>query len=123
VSGGARVLLLMLSERTSTKGRRYMSGWLGRASVVAFEAEEPDRFGNKQWEVFVSTPEPRAEGKSAKLADSGGGEERPARATARPVERRDGWDASRYRRPRPGAPAASPAGHAPFDDGLEDLGR
>ena len=44
-----RVLLLTLSERTSAKGRRYMSGLLGRASVVAFEAEEPKRRGNKWW--------------------------------------------------------------------------
>jgi hypothetical protein len=31
-----------------------MAGWLGKASVVAFEAEEPDKFGNKMWRVFVS---------------------------------------------------------------------
>ncbi len=50
----AKVLLLELSERISSKGRKYMSGFLGRASVVAFEAEEPDKFGNKMWRVFVS---------------------------------------------------------------------
>jgi hypothetical protein len=49
-----RVLLLELSERISSKGRKYMAGWLGKASVVAFEAEEPDKFGNKMWRVFVS---------------------------------------------------------------------
>jgi len=56
VSGGQepRVLLMELSERVSAKGRKYMSGFLGRASVVAFEAEEPDRFGNKCWRLFVS---------------------------------------------------------------------
>ena len=39
MSGGrqAKVLLMTLSERTSGKGRRYFSGWLGKASVVAFE--------------------------------------------------------------------------------------
>jgi hypothetical protein len=49
-----KVLLLELSERISSKGRKYMAGWLGKASVVAFEAEEPDKFGNKMWRVFVS---------------------------------------------------------------------
>lgn len=53
---GERVLLLELRERTSAAGNRYMSGWLGKASVVAFldrDAEEPT------WQVFVSTPAPR----------------------------------------------------------------
>src|SRR4051812_3631621 len=58
---GPRVLLLQLSERTSAKGNRYLAGWLGKASVVAFQAEEPDKFGNPVWDVFVSTPEPRPE--------------------------------------------------------------
>src|SRR4051812_46673359 len=58
---GPRVLLMQLSERTSGKGNRYMSGWLGKASVVAFQAEEPDKWGNPVWDVFVSTPEPRPE--------------------------------------------------------------
>jgi hypothetical protein len=49
-----KVLLLELSERISSKGWKYMAGWLGKASVVAFEAEEPDKFGNKMWRVFVS---------------------------------------------------------------------
>ncbi len=38
-----RVLLMQLSERTSARGNRYLSGWLGKASVVAFQAEEPDK--------------------------------------------------------------------------------
>jgi hypothetical protein len=61
-----RVLLLTLFERTSTKGRRYLSGWLGKASVVAFEGKA-DEQGRTVWEVFVSTPEPRtSEGEKAK---------------------------------------------------------
>ena len=55
-----RVLLLELSERISSKGRKYMSGYLGKASVVAFEAEEPDKFGNKCWRVFVSPQRQKA---------------------------------------------------------------
>jgi hypothetical protein len=54
-----RVLLMQLSECVSGGGRRYLSGFLGRASVVAFEAKEPDRFGRKCWDVYVSTPRPK----------------------------------------------------------------
>jgi hypothetical protein len=43
VSAGPRVLLMQLSQRTSAKGNAYLSGWLGKASVVAFQAEEPDK--------------------------------------------------------------------------------
>ena len=35
MSAGPRVLLMQLSERTSGRGNRYLSGWLGKASVVA----------------------------------------------------------------------------------------
>ncbi len=54
-----RVLLFELRERTSAAGNRYLSGWLGKASVVAFldrDADEPT------WQVFVSTPAPRPSG-------------------------------------------------------------
>jgi hypothetical protein len=51
-----RVLLMMLSEKTSAKGSLYMTGWLGKAKVVAFKSREPDKYGNEQWEVFVATP-------------------------------------------------------------------
>ena len=60
MSTGPRVLLLTLSERTSAKGNAYLSGWLGKASVVAFRGED-DKHGNPTWDVFVSTPEPRPE--------------------------------------------------------------
>ncbi|HVR91457.1 MAG TPA: hypothetical protein VHG29_10240 [Novosphingobium sp.] len=53
---GEKVLLLELRERISANGNRYLSGWLGKASVVGFldrEADEPT------WQVFVSTPTPR----------------------------------------------------------------
>ena len=36
---GTRVLLMTLSERTSGKGNAYLSGWLDKASVVAFPGE------------------------------------------------------------------------------------
>jgi hypothetical protein len=52
----SRVLLTTLSVRTSAKGRQYLSGWLGKASVVAFTGQ-PDKFGNPTWDVFLSEPE------------------------------------------------------------------
>jgi hypothetical protein len=145
VSAGPRVLLLQLSERTSGKGNRYLSGWLGKASVVAFQAEEPDKWGNPVWDVFVSTPEPRAEQQQSKPEAR---QERPqarperrpqspapgdnrvstsapaAKPSARPQERGDGWRGSLYRRPGNGSrrgPAAD--GGAPWGDSLEDIGR
>lgn len=45
--------LFDLRERTSASGNRYLSGWLGKASVVAFldrDAAEPT------WNVYVSAP-------------------------------------------------------------------
>ncbi len=62
--GSARVLLVSLSERTSAKGRKYMSGWLGKASVVAFPGE-PDKFGNETWDLFVSPAPPRQQPSTA----------------------------------------------------------
>jgi hypothetical protein len=53
-----RVLLAQLSVRTSAKGNRYLSGWLGKASVVGFPGE-PDKYGNETFDLFVSEPEPR----------------------------------------------------------------
>ena len=48
-----RVLLLTLSRRTSAKGNSYLSGYLGKTSVVGFPGE-PDKFGNETWDLFVS---------------------------------------------------------------------
>jgi hypothetical protein len=53
--------LLRLSCRTSAKGAEYLSGFLGCARVVAFKAKEPDKYGNEQWEVFVSEPDQSCE--------------------------------------------------------------
>jgi hypothetical protein len=56
----ARVLLLRLSCRTSAKGAEYLSGFLA-CPCVAFKAKEPDKYGNEQWEVFVSEPDQSCE--------------------------------------------------------------
>ena len=75
VSAGPRVLLLPLTERTSGRGNRYLSGWFGQASVVAF-SRRARQHGNPTWNVYVSEPQPRAEGEAATAAE--------ARTLARP---------------------------------------
>lgn len=55
----ARVLLMRLSVRTSAKGTSYLSGYLGKAQVVAFKGG-PDAHGNETWDVFVSEPRQEA---------------------------------------------------------------
>jgi hypothetical protein len=74
-----RVLLTKLSVRTSAKGREYLAGYLGKASVVGFKAAEPDKFGNPVWDIFACEPEPR-EGASVSAASAY--RERQERASA-----------------------------------------
>ena len=62
---GPRVLLMMLSERTSAKGTAYLSGWLGKAKLVGFKAKEPDRYGNEVWEIYAQEPEPKSDSDQA----------------------------------------------------------
>jgi hypothetical protein len=56
-----RVLLMTLSKRTSAKGVAYLSGWLGKAKLVAFKSDEPDKYGNPVWNIYASEPEPKAD--------------------------------------------------------------
>jgi hypothetical protein len=56
-----KVLLLTLSERTSAKGTKYLSGYLGRAKLVGFLDPEPDKFGNAQWSVYAAEPQPKGD--------------------------------------------------------------
>jgi hypothetical protein len=59
---GPRVLILRLSERTSSRGNVYLSGYFGAARLIGFKAAENDRFGNEQWEIYAVEPAPRATG-------------------------------------------------------------
>jgi hypothetical protein len=86
-----RVLLTTLSVRVSAKGRQYLSGWLGKASVVAF-AGQPDKHGNPTWDVYLSEPEMR---------------DGPQRPSAKPPERDSA--AGRPTRGSPRVPARLPA--------------
>ena len=150
MTAGPRVLLMQLSERTSAKGNAYLSGWLGKASVVAFQAEEPDKWGNPVWDVFVFAPEPRGEAgpeRRPQNPDPGDGRndllpkqvspadrtrlshtkvagDAPAKPSAPPRARGDGWRGSRYVRPANGDRRAPVTDDAPFfDDSLEDIDR
>ncbi len=40
---------------------RYLSGFLGKAKLVAFLDQQPNRFGNPQWSVYASEPAPRVD--------------------------------------------------------------
>lgn len=110
-----RVLLMTLSERTSAKGNAYLSGFLGKARVVAFRGES-DRHGNPTWDVYVSEPEPR---------DGYGDAGAPA-ASGEPAERRPAqpasYSAQRRRAPpvRPGAAADAIRAQAPPEPELND---
>jgi hypothetical protein len=53
-----RVLLMPLAERASGQGRRYFSGWLGKAKLVGFKGE-PDEHGKERWDVYAAEPEQR----------------------------------------------------------------
>jgi hypothetical protein len=56
-----KVLLMQLAEQTSGQTRRYFSGWLGKARLVGFLAEETDRDGNPLWNIYATEPAPRGE--------------------------------------------------------------
>jgi hypothetical protein len=107
-----RVLLTTLSVRVSAKGRQYLSGWLGKASVVAF-AGQPDKHGNPTWDVYLSEPEMRdgPQRPSAKPPERDSAAGRPRGApecrrvsrrpwTALPARERDGAAETRGRRDR-----------------------
>src|SRR5690242_10647925 len=98
-------------------------------------AGEPDRHGNPTWDLFVNEPQPRAEA-GAKSPNVGGWERDPARRpqardaggpakpSASPVARGDGWRGSSYRRPANGARQVPAADDGAFcDDDLTDIGR
>src|SRR4051794_5132469 len=85
-----RVLLMQLSEHTSAKGRPYMTGWLGRASVVAFRGED-DKHGNPTWDLFVGEPPPRVEARPERRPQSPDPGDPLANRSARPVKGGSGW--------------------------------
>jgi hypothetical protein len=112
MSHSPRVLLTRLSCRTSSKGREYLSGFLGCARVVAFKAAEPNKFGNEQWELYVAEPQQRDDSRSAQGRPQTARHEPPGRAVldAAPRSRdRSEWNVD------PGQRDTGDLGR-PFDD-------
>jgi hypothetical protein len=81
-----KILLLELKERTSASGNTYLSGWLGKASVVGFLDRESDE---KVWQVYVSTPKQRDD-QSSQRRTGGQGWRRDItpRSSSHPVNQR-----------------------------------
>src|SRR4051794_5463210 len=140
------VKLAELWERTSARGSRYFSGFMGDAQVLLFDGgakPHPTRPGETVhvWRLMVQERDParRPQARSPNFGASASGDGRdrdgtksptvrdldrdadgPANRSASPVARGDGWRGSQYRRPANGARRA-PAG----DDGTfaeDDLG-
>lgn len=94
-----RVHLLDLRVRVSAAGNRYLSGWLGKASVVGFLDRESD---GEVWQIFVSTPSPRAAGANV-----------PPGASRSPLTPR----------PKKARKTPNPLMPGELDDDVNDLGR
>jgi hypothetical protein len=61
MSGAPRIQLCRLFERTSQRGNRYLTGRLGNAKVIAFEAADlpnDQRYGaDLVWNVYLQAPD------------------------------------------------------------------
>src|SRR3954453_15796786 len=114
------VRLAELWERTSAKGSRYFSGFLGDAQVLLFDAgEKPHPTRPEEtvhvWRLMVQERDPSRRPQARNGANvsqpPAEGNERPrtfhndapAKGSAPPSARGDGWRGSQYRRPANGA--------------------
>jgi hypothetical protein len=120
-----RVVLTQLSERTSARGTRYFAGYLGKSSVVLFADSEPDTYGDPRWSLYVSEPQPRAEG--PQIANHAGGPnvqvpypDRREGLAGGARQRGEGWRGQSYRRPNRAVPTGP---LEELNDTLEDIGR
>jgi hypothetical protein len=100
MSGEPKILLATLWHRTSERGNEYLSGFLGKARLVAFRGE-PTAEGVSTWNLFISP------GKDQAAA--------PAAASRAPRRR------APY--PRSAAQSELAGDPRPFDDDISDLGR
>jgi hypothetical protein len=104
-----------LSERTSTKGNAYLSGWLGKAQVVGFRGQ-PDKYGNPTWDLYVSEPEPRGEAPGDRR-DGHRGESKRTRVNQSPGQSRSTAPPTASAEERPVRQRDGPAeASMPFDD-------
>lgn len=91
----ARVLLADLTECVSGRGNRYLKGWLGASSLIAF-AGDPDAEGRPTWKLYLSERQPRQDGRQRPLGSEAAPTANDAPATAGAPS-----SGSRYRAPRP----------------------
>src|SRR3954463_3582647 len=136
------IKLAELWERTSARGTRYFSGFMGDAQVLLFDGGEkphPTKPGETVhvWRLMVQERDPARRpqarnGTNVSQPSAEGNERRrtfhsvaPAKPSARPAGRGDGWRGSRYVRPANGARRAPVRDDAePFpDDNPADLYR
>jgi len=94
----ARVLLADLTECVSGRGNRYLKGWLGASSLVAF-AGDPDAEGRPTWKLYLTERASRQDGAPA-ARQRAAGPEAASTSTAPPASTgaRPGGS---YRAPRP----------------------
>jgi hypothetical protein len=131
MSDARMVKLAELWERTSARGTRYFSGFLGDAQILMFDGGERGHPTRPEetvhvWRLMVQERDPA---RRPQARDAGGGvaasASAPAKPSASPDARGDGWRGpSAYRRPSP--PPGGPLAGAdePFhEDSLEDVGR
>ncbi|HEX2528688.1 MAG TPA: hypothetical protein VHL31_20635 [Geminicoccus sp.] len=85
-----KVLLAELVERTSARGNKYLSGWLGKARIVGFWADGQDRDGSPTTvlRLFVQEAEQKPQERPAgqRHADPQGRAERAAQKAQRSHE-------------------------------------
>jgi hypothetical protein len=99
-----KILLATLWERTSEKGNRYLSGFLGKARVIGFRGE-PTADGTPTWDLYVQP------GKEQEKAEA---ERKPA--SSRPARSEQPQrQQQRQQQPDPNRPF--------FDDSIDDVGR
>ena len=66
-SQSAKVPLLKLWERTSGKGNRYLSGFMGDASVIGFiDPDESEAKGCTVWQLYAQESQRAADTRKAK---------------------------------------------------------
>jgi hypothetical protein len=114
-----KVLMTVLWERVSGRGNEYLSGFLGRARVVAFRGE-PTPDGIKTWNVYLSPAKEQEEAGERREARQP--RQQPTGSTSSPSASPP--PAGRVQRPqRPDAKPAEAEGRPFHDDPIDDIGR
>src|SRR5215472_5698155 len=98
MSGAPKILLATLWQRTSERGNKYLSGFLGKARIIGFKGE-PTADGTPTWNLFLQP------GKEQEQAEA----ERRVAPSRRPEQ------PQRQQQPDPDRPF--------WDDGIDDIGR